>query len=58
MKPLMIVGILLIVLGIGGLALRNIQWTETETVADIGPIQIQADEVKRTPRRIRRGVNR
>ena len=44
MKPLMIVGILLIVLGIGGLALRNIQWTETETVADIGPIQVQAEE--------------
>jgi hypothetical protein len=44
MKPIMIVGIVLIVLGLGGLLIRNVQWTETDTVADIGPIQIQAEE--------------
>jgi hypothetical protein len=44
MKPIMILGIVLIVLGIGALAVRNIKWTETNTVADIGPIKIQAEE--------------
>lgn len=44
MKPIMILGIVLIVLGIGGLAFRSISWTETDTVADIGPIKIQAEE--------------
>jgi hypothetical protein len=44
MKPIMILGIVLIVLGIGGLAFRSISWTETNTVADIGPLKIQAEE--------------
>ena len=44
MKPIAILGLVLIVLGIGGLIFRSIHWTETKTVADIGPIHVQADE--------------
>jgi hypothetical protein len=44
MKPIVILGVVLIVLGIGGLAFRSIHWTETKNVADIGPIQINSEE--------------
>lgn len=44
MKPIVIVGIVLIVLGIGGLVFRSVHWTETKNVADIGPIHINAEE--------------
>jgi hypothetical protein len=44
MKPIMILGIVLILAGIGGLVFRSIHWTETKTVADIGPIQLNAEE--------------
>jgi hypothetical protein len=44
MKPIAIVGVILIVLGIGGLVFRTIHWTETKNVADLGPVQIQSEE--------------
>ena len=44
MKPLAILGLVLIVLGIGGLIFRSVHWTETKNVADIGPIQINSQE--------------
>jgi hypothetical protein len=44
MKPIVLVGVLLIVLGVGGLVVRNVHWTETKTVADIGPIHLNAEE--------------
>jgi len=46
MKPILILGVVLIVLGIGGLIVPNISWTETETVAEIGPVEINADQEK------------
>ena len=33
MKPLAILGLVLIVLGIGGLIFRSVHWTETKNVA-------------------------
>ena len=44
MKPIVILGVVLIVLGIGGLVLRNVHWTETRNVANIGPIHINSEE--------------
>ena len=44
MKPIMILGIVLILAGIGGLIVRSVHWTENKTVADIGPIHINAEE--------------
>lgn len=44
MKPIVILGVVLIVLGIGGLVFRSVHWTETRNVADIGPIEINSQE--------------
>jgi hypothetical protein len=44
MKPIAILGVVLIVLGIGGLAFRSFHWTETKNVANIGPIHVNSEE--------------
>jgi len=49
MKPLAIVGIVLIALGIVGLAVDNISFTGRKTVVDAGPIKITADQQKVIP---------
>jgi hypothetical protein len=49
MKPLAIVGIVLIALGIVGLAVDNISFTERRTVVDAGPLKITADQQKVIP---------
>jgi hypothetical protein len=49
MKPLAIVGIVLIALGIVGLAVDNISFTERRTVVDAGPLKITADQQRTVP---------
>lgn len=49
MKPLAIVGILLIAIGIAGLAIDNISFTERKTIVDAGPLKITANEQKSIP---------
>ena len=49
MKPLVLIGILLIALGVVGLAVDNISFTERKTVLDVGPLKVQADEQKVVP---------
>ena len=49
MKPLAIVGIILIIVGIGGLVIENVSFTERKTVLDVGPLKVQADEQKVVP---------
>ena len=49
MKPLALVGVLLIVLGIIGLLVQNVSFTERKTVLDVGPIKVQADEQRVVP---------
>ena len=44
-----IVGIVLVVLGILGLAYGGLSWTSRETVVDAGPINITADKTERLP---------
>jgi drug/metabolite transporter (DMT)-like permease len=49
MKPATIVGILLIVLGVVGLALGGFSFTREEEVLDIGPVEATAEEKERVP---------
>jgi drug/metabolite transporter (DMT)-like permease len=49
MRPVTVVGILLIVLGVVGLALGGFSFTRKEKVVDIGPIEATADEKESVP---------
>jgi hypothetical protein len=49
MKPIMIIGLILIVLGIGALAYQGITYTTREKIFDIGSIQASADVQKTIP---------
>ena len=49
MKPLALIGVVLIVLGIVGLAVDNISFTERRTVVDAGPLKITADQQRTVP---------
>jgi uncharacterized membrane protein YidH (DUF202 family) len=44
MKPIAILGVLLIVAGIAALVLGHFGWTETKNVVDAGPLQINSQE--------------
>jgi hypothetical protein len=49
MKPLSIVGIALIALGLVALVYQGITYTSRETVIDIGPLHATADRQKTLP---------
>ena len=49
MKPIMLVGIVLIVLGVVALAHQGITYTSREKLIDIGPIHATADTKKTIP---------
>jgi len=49
MKPAAIVGILLVIIGVIGLAYGGISYTKQKTVVDIGPIKATADERRTIP---------
>jgi uncharacterized membrane protein HdeD (DUF308 family) len=49
MKPLAIVGILLIVLGVFALAYEGITYTRTERVIDLGPLKVDARRERTIP---------
>ena len=49
MKMASLVGILLIVVGVIGLAVGGINYTRKEKVIDIGPIQATAEKHERIP---------
>lgn len=44
MKPLAILGVVLMLAGIGGLVFKTFHWTETEKVVDLGPIQVNSEK--------------
>lgn len=44
MKPMVILGIVLIIGGIAGLFVSRVSWTETKPVAKIGPVEINHEE--------------
>ena len=49
MKPIMLTGIALILLGIVGLSYNQITYTSKEKILDIGPIQATAEKEKSIP---------
>ena len=49
MKPISMVGILLVVLGALALAYQGITYTHREKIIDLGPIHATADEQKTIP---------
>jgi hypothetical protein len=44
MKPIAMLGVLLIVLGVAGLFLSRVSWTETKPVVKIGPLEVNSQE--------------
>jgi drug/metabolite transporter (DMT)-like permease len=49
MKPAAIVGVVLIIVGIAGLAFGGFSFTHKEKVVDLGPIQATADKKESLP---------
>jgi hypothetical protein len=49
MKPIMLVGIILIVLGLVALAYKGITYTTQEEVAKIGPLEAKVEKEKTIP---------
>jgi hypothetical protein len=49
MRNLMFVGVILVVLGIIGLVVQNVQFTETKKVVDIGPLKVNSEEQHNVP---------
>jgi hypothetical protein len=44
MKPIVVLGVVLILLGVGGLFASHISWTETRPLAKLGPLQINSQQ--------------
>jgi drug/metabolite transporter (DMT)-like permease len=49
MKPAVIVGVLLIIVGIAGLAFGGFSFTRKEKVLDVGPIEASTDKKESLP---------
>ena len=49
MRPMFIAGLLLIAIGIAGLVIDNISFTEKRVVVDAGPIKVTADQQRNIP---------
>jgi uncharacterized membrane protein len=49
MKPLAIVGVILIVLGVVALAYQGITYTTKEKVVDLGPLKVEASKEHTIP---------
>ncbi len=49
MRPLPVIGVILVVLGVIGLVVANVTFTEHKTVLDAGPIKITQDQEKSVP---------
>jgi uncharacterized membrane protein YidH (DUF202 family) len=49
MRPAVVVGVLLIIVGIAGLAFGGFSFTRKEKVLDVGPIEASADKKESLP---------
>jgi LPXTG-motif cell wall-anchored protein len=49
MRNLMMVGVLLVVVGIAGLVIQNVRFTETKNVLDVGPLHVNSEEQHNVP---------
>ena len=48
-RNLLLIGVLLVVLGIGGLIIQNVTFTETKQVLNVGSLQVTAEEQHNVP---------
>ena len=44
MKPIAVLGLVLIVLGVAGLFISHVSWTETKPIARLGPLEINSQQ--------------
>jgi len=44
MRPIAILGMVLIVLGVAGLFFSRVTWTETKPVVKLGPLEVNSQE--------------
>jgi hypothetical protein len=49
MRNLTLIGAVLVMLGIAGLIIQNVTFTENKQVIDIGPLQVRAEEQHKVP---------
>jgi hypothetical protein len=49
MRNLMLFGVVLIFLGVAGLVIQNVKFTETKRVVDIGPLHVNSEEQHNVP---------
>ena len=49
MRNLMWLGVVLIFLGVAGLVIQNVKFTETKRVVDIGPLHVNSEEQHNVP---------
>ena len=49
MRPLVVFGVMMIAIGIAGLAIDNISFTEKRTIVDAGPLKVTADQQRTIP---------
>jgi hypothetical protein len=49
MKPVVVIGIILIVIGVIALAYQGITYTKTERVVDLGPLKVDAKKKETIP---------
>jgi hypothetical protein len=49
MRPIALVGVVLIVLGVAALIYQGVTYTSRETVVDLGPVHATADRQKTLP---------
>ena len=49
MRNLLLIGVVLVVLGIAGLIIENVTFTETKQVLDLGPLQVTSAEQHNVP---------
>ncbi|MBX9942892.1 MAG: hypothetical protein K2Y40_02325 [Reyranella sp.] len=49
MKPIAVLGVLLIAIGIAGLVIANISFTEKRVIVDAGPLKVTADQQRDIP---------
>jgi len=49
MKPLVLIGILLVILGVTALVYQGFSYTEEETVIDVGPMEAKTETEETVP---------
>lgn len=49
MRNLLLIGVVLVALGIAGLIVQNVSFTETKHVLNVGPLQVTAEEQHNVP---------